>query len=53
MGAYAGYVVWADGKHFVTYNGTIAKPSDDSIDSKFGFYLLSNKQIYRICAGSY
>ena len=52
MGAYAGYVVWAEGKHFVTYNGTIAKPSDDSLDSKFGYYVLSQKQIYRICAGS-
>ena len=52
MGAYAGYVVWASGKHFVTYNGTIAKPSDDSLDSKFGYYMLSQKQIYRICAGS-
>ena len=52
MGAYAGYVVWASGKHFVTYNGTIAKPSEDSIDSKFGYYILSQKQIYRICAGS-
>ena len=51
-GAYAGYVVWAEGKHFVTYNGTIAKPSDDSTDSKYGFYLLSSKHIYRICAGS-
>ena len=52
MGAYAGYVIWAEGKHFVTYNGTIARPIDDSIDSKFGFYLLLNKQIYKICAGS-
>ena len=52
MGAYAGYVVWAEGKHFVTYNGTIAKPSDDSTDSKYGYYLLSSKQINRICAGS-
>ncbi len=52
MGAYAGYVVWAEGKHFVTYNGTIAKPSDNTTDSKYGFYLLSSKQIYRICAGS-
>ena len=52
MGAYAGYVVWASGKHFVTYNGTIAKPFDDSLDSKFGYYILSQKQIYRICAGS-
>lgn len=52
MGAYAGYVVWAEGKHFVTYNGTIAKPSDDFLNNKFGYYLLSNKQIYKICAGS-
>lgn len=52
MGAYAGYVVWAEGKHFVTYNGTIAKPYDDTTDSKYGFYLLCSKQIYRICAGS-
>ena len=52
MGAYAGYVVWAAGKHFVTYNGTIAKPSDNSLDSKFGYYILSQKKIYRICAGS-
>ena len=52
MGAYAGYVVWASGKHFVTYNGTIAKPFDDLLDSKFGYYILSQKQIYRICAGS-
>ncbi len=52
MGAYAGYVVWAEGKHFVTYNGTIAKPSDNFLDCKFGYYLLSNKQIYKICAGS-
>ena len=52
MGAYAGYVVWAEGKHFVTYNGTIAKPSTDFTDSKFGFYLLSQKEIYKICAGS-
>lgn len=52
MGAYAGYVVWASGKHFVTYNGTIARTSDDSLDSKFGYYMLSQKQIYRICAGS-
>lgn len=52
MGAYAGHVVWAEGKHFVTYNGTIAKPSTDSMDSKFGFYMLCKKEIYKICAGS-
>lgn len=52
MGAYAGYVVWANGKHFVTYNGTIAKPLEDFVDAKFGYYLLDNKQIYKICVGS-
>ncbi|MDS0528081.1 restriction endonuclease subunit S [Clostridium sp. SHJSY1] len=52
MGAYAGTVLWAEGKHFVTYNGTIAKPADDFIDCKFGYYLLFQKEINRICAGS-
>ncbi|MCI6907435.1 MAG: restriction endonuclease subunit S, partial [Succinatimonas sp.] len=52
MGAYAGNVVWAEGKHFVTYNGTIARPSNTFLSSKFGYYLLCYKQIYRICAGS-
>ena len=52
MGAYAGTVLWGEGKHFVTYNGTIAKPIDDSLDSKFGYYLLYAKNINRICAGS-
>ena len=48
----AGYVKWGMGKHFVTYNGTIAKPAASSLDSKFGYYALSNKKIYKICAGS-
>ena len=52
MGAYAGYVVWGEGKHFVTYNGTIARPKDNFIDSKYGYYLLDSKKIYKICAGS-
>ena len=52
MGANAGYVVWGEGKHFVTYNGTIARPKDNSIDSKYGYYLLDSKKIYKICAGS-
>ena len=52
MGAYAGYVVWGEGKHFVTYNGTIARPKDNSIDSKYGYYMLDSKKIYKICAGS-
>ena len=52
MGAYAGTVLWGEGKHFVTYNGTIARPLEDSFDSKFGYYVLLQKDINRICAGS-
>ena len=52
MGEYAGSVLWGNGKHFVTYNGTISKPKDNSIDSKFGYYMLFQKDINRICGGS-
>lgn len=35
----AGKVVWANGKHFVTYNGTICKPIDDEIlNRKYLYY---------------
>ena len=52
MGEYAGSVLWGDGKHFVTYNGTISKPKDDFIKSKFGYYMLLQKDINKICGGS-
>lgn len=53
MGAYAGSVLWEEGKHFVTYNGTIAKPNDeDKTDVKYGYYMLLSKDIIKICAGS-
>lgn len=53
MGAYAGSVLWEEGKHFVTYNGTIAKPNDeDKTDAKYGYYMLLSKDIIKICAGS-
>lgn len=52
MGAYAGYVIWAEGKHFVTYNGTIAKSLSNFLHNKYGYYLLCKKEIYKICAGS-
>ena len=35
MGAYAGHVLWVEGKHFVTYNGTIGFPKDLNFDRKF------------------
>ena len=53
MGAYAGKVLWEEKKHFVTYNGTIGKPKDNqTLIPKFGYYMLLNKNIQKICAGS-
>ena len=53
MGEYAGSVIWASGKHFVTYNGTITKPKDEKIlNPKYGYYSLLFKNINNICAGS-
>ena len=52
MGEYAGSVLWGEGKHFVTYNGTISRPKDISISSKFGYYMLLQKNINKVCGGS-
>ena len=52
MGEYAGIVLWANGKHFVTYNGVITNPKNDSLFPKFGYYLLSKIDLRRICDGS-
>ncbi|MEG1009103.1 MAG: restriction endonuclease subunit S, partial [Clostridia bacterium] len=52
MGEYAGSVLWGEGKHFVTYNGTITTSKRDFIKSKFGYYMLFNKNINKICGGS-
>ena len=52
MGAYAGHVLWVEGKHFVTYNGTIGFPKDLNFDRKFGFHMLQHINIPKITAGS-
>jgi len=52
MGEYAGVVLWANGKHFVTYNGIITKPASESLDAKFGYFLLKKENIRKICGGS-
>lgn len=52
MGEYAGSVLWGEGKHFVTYNGTISRPKGDFINPKFGYYMLFQKNINKICGGS-
>ncbi len=53
MGIYAGTVLWERRKHFVTYNGTITKPKNiEKLIPKFGYYLLLNKNIQKVCTGS-
>ena len=48
----AGCVSWGEGKHFVTYNGTITKPKDDIFPAKFGYYLLLNMNLRKYRGGS-
>ena len=44
IGAYAGAVVWASGKHYVTYNGVMCKlKNPEKINALFGFYLLRSQ----------
>lgn len=53
MGAYAGSVLFEKNKHFVTYNGTITTPKDiNKLNSKYGYFLLLNLNIRKICDGS-
>lgn len=44
IGAYAGVVIWAEGKHFVTYNGVICTlKNKEKVNPKYGFYLLKSQ----------
>lgn len=52
MGEYAGSVLWAEGKHFVTYNGTISKPKKSDFDSLFGYFMLVKMNLKKVCGGS-
>lgn len=40
IGAYAGLVKWASGKHFVTYNGVICKHKNKEVLPRMAYYLL-------------
>ncbi|HHX70407.1 MAG TPA: restriction endonuclease subunit S [Gallicola sp.] len=51
IGAYAGIVNWASGKHFVTYNGVICKIKD-GVNPKFGYYSLLNSGLQKRLRGS-
>lgn len=52
MGEYAGSVLWAEGEHFVTYNGTIAKPKKSDFNPLFGYFSLVKMNLKKICGGS-
>ncbi|MEI2563316.1 restriction endonuclease subunit S [Vibrio metoecus] len=52
MGEYAGSVLWAEGEHFVTYNGTIAKPKKSDFNPLFGYFSLVKMDLKKICGGS-
>ena len=52
MGAYAGHVLWAEGKHFVTYNGTMGIADKSILNSNFGYYLVVSVNVHKLTAGS-
>ena len=52
MGEYAGSVLCGEGKHFVTYNGTISLPNQKVINDKFGYFMLFQLNLAQICGGS-
>lgn len=51
IGAYAGIVNWASGKHYVTYNGVICKIRK-GINPRYGYYVLQNSKLQRRLRGS-
>jgi type I restriction enzyme, S subunit len=51
IGAYAGIVNWARGKHYVTYNGVICKIKD-GVNPKFGYYSLLVSDLQKRLRGS-
>ena len=51
IGAYAGIVNWAAGKHFVTYNGVICRIKK-GINPRFGYYLLLHSKLQKRLRGS-
>lgn len=51
MGANCGTVIFGKGKHFVTYNGIMALIKKGN-DSRFGYYVLLNKDFRKSIRGS-
>lgn len=51
IGANCGEVLFAHGKHFVTYNGVICK-INENVDPMFGYYSLLSKNLNKLVRGS-
>lgn len=51
MGEYAGSVLWGEGRHFVTYNGTITRPKNCNLNCIYGYYMLYSLNINKRCGG--
>ena len=51
IGAYAGAVNWAPGKHFVTYNGVICT-AKTGVNKRFAYYTLLNANLAKRVRGS-
>lgn len=48
----AGCVTWGEGKHFVTYNGTITTAATSDFPIRFGYYLLLTTDLRKLTGGS-
>lgn len=48
----AGIVNWGQGKHYVTYNGTMCIPDNKKINSKYSYYLLQSLYLDKRIKGS-
>jgi type I restriction enzyme S subunit len=48
----AGCISWGEGKHFVTYNGTITTSKSCDFPIRFGYYLLLTSDLRKLTGGS-
>jgi type I restriction modification DNA specificity domain protein len=48
----AGLVTWGEGKHFVTYNGTICEPIRDKINGRYLYHQLINLHLEKYVKGN-
>ena len=48
----AGIVTWGEGKHFVTYNGTICTPNKELVLSRYIYFILVKKKLQTLVKGN-